>query len=223
MDKEREFNSEVRGRTLNTVLEAHQSPDFRPYVLEACREKLNYCQVSSIMKRQKKWLEHTLLRKIGASAASGQRLVSSMDRDVDERKARLTWATSDRFIHLVARGTARELEPFVANVEEFIEKRKTTRVVVVDATALWVKLRGEERVFISDKEQRSREARKRVAKRYKQLDREDPEKGSPGRGREASIPGRVRQRQGPDRRGVLECRRQVPSHVDQRELCRELV
>ena len=132
MDLEREFNSEVRGRSLNTrvlyeleyerdrelVLEQNNDPEYKPYVLEAAREKISYMQVSSISKRQRNWFERTLLRKIGASAASGQRLVSSSDRDVDEKKARLTWATSDRFIHLVARGTPSELEPYVSDVEE---------------------------------------------------------------------------------------------------------
>ena len=66
-------------RDKEVALEAHPSPDFRSYVLEACREKLSYFQVSSILKRQKNWLEHTVLRKVGASAASGQRLTASMD------------------------------------------------------------------------------------------------------------------------------------------------
>ena len=55
-------------------------------------------------------------------------------------KAKLTWATADRFIHIVTKGTAEELSLYVSDTEGFAENRVHTSVVVVDATALWLKL-----------------------------------------------------------------------------------
>ena len=49
---------------------------------------------------------------------------------------------------------------FVADPKEFISKRKETVIVVIDETALWLKLRGEEKVYISETEVRSARARK---------------------------------------------------------------
>ena len=59
----------------------------------------------------------------------------------------------------------------VARPEEFIAARSETSVVVLDATALWLKLRGEEKVYISEDEVASEEARKRLKKAYKKLDK----------------------------------------------------
>ena len=59
----------------------------------------------------------------------------------------------------------------VARPEEFIAARSQTSVVVLDATALWLKLRGEDKVDISEDEAASEEARKRLKKAYRKLDK----------------------------------------------------
>ena len=76
---------------------------------------------------------------------------------------------------LVSRGTPAELDKFVSSPETWSESRKETRVVVVDATALWLKLRGENKVLVSEDERRGHEARKRLSKAFKKLERHDPE------------------------------------------------
>ena len=48
-------------------------------------------------------------------------------------------------------------------------------VVVTDATTLWVKLRGEERVFVSNEEKIGTEARKRLSRLFKMTDKNDSE------------------------------------------------
>ena len=52
----------------------------------------------------------------------------------------------------------------VANPEEFISRRKETVIVVIDETAIWLKLRGEEKIYISEAEVRSARARKAFKK-----------------------------------------------------------
>lgn len=69
------------------------------------------------------------------------------DVALDFNKFDLTTASVDYAIHLVSSGDAEALSLFVANPESFIEHRKDTVTVVIDETALWLKLRGEEQVF----------------------------------------------------------------------------
>ena len=83
----------------------------------------------------------------------------------------MTWDTADRFIHLVSRGIIEELQVHVSRPEEFQASRRETAVVVLDATAIWLKLRGEEKVYVCEDEVSSTEARKRLSKAYKKLDK----------------------------------------------------
>ena len=92
-----------------------------------------------------------------------------------DEKHLMTWATSDRFLHLACRGEVEELRVHVSRPEEFIENRKKTSIVVVDATALWLKLRGEERVFVGEKERSSEQERRRLGKAFRKLNKADPE------------------------------------------------
>ena len=79
--------------------------------------------------------------------------------------------------HLPRRkGTEPELQTFVRHPKSFIAKRETTAVVVMDQTALWVKLRGEESIYVSTAETTAASKRKVLAKRFKALDKADPEK-----------------------------------------------
>ena len=84
--------------------------------------------------------------------------------NLDPSRALLTFASCDRALWLVANGSTEDLRVFVANPEEFISRRKETVIVVIDETALWLKLRGEEKVYISETEVRSARARKAFKK-----------------------------------------------------------
>ena len=55
-----------------------------------------------------------------------------------------------------------ELSLFVGDPEAFAEQRRHASVVVVDATALWVKLRGEEKVYLHDSELESASCKARI-------------------------------------------------------------
>ena len=92
-----------------------------------------------------------------------------------EDKHAATFATADRFLHLVARGTQEDLELHVSNAIEFIENKARTTIVVMDQTAVWLKLRGEDKVYVAEDENRNREARKRMTKAFKKMDKSDPE------------------------------------------------
>ena len=163
-------------RDRQVVLDQHQSKDFKPFVLERCREKLAFFQVTRPSKKQERWMEKIVKPRLGATARVAQKLSQSADLKLDERKARLTWATADRVIHLVSRGTEDQLRLFVSEPEAFVERRASTSIVVCDATALWVKLRGEEKVFVHEEEATSVAFRKRLSQAFKKLDKSDPEK-----------------------------------------------
>eukprot|EP00959_Pyramimonas_sp_CCMP1952_P125336 2620559-Pyramimonas_sp.AAC.1 len=51
--------------------------------------------------------------------------------------------SSTRFVHLVARGVSEDLGHFAGGPEAFAEQRASASAVVVDAAALWLKLRRE--------------------------------------------------------------------------------
>ena len=113
--------------------------------------------------------------RIGATARTGQRVSSGGSSKVLEEKHALTWDSADRFIHLVSRGSIEELEVLVSDPAEFQASRHETAVVVLDATAIWLKLRGEEKVYVSEDEVASMEARKRLTKAYKKLNKRNLE------------------------------------------------
>ena len=141
--EEREYGHEVRGATIRTrvlyeleyerdcELVKQQTGDtsFRPYVLDAARDKLSYFQVFSSTKKQQCWMAQNVLPRMGATARTGQRLVTGgTDETVDFEKAKLTWATSDRFLHLVARGSEEQLAQFVAEPDKWVLTRQDTEV-----------------------------------------------------------------------------------------------
>ena len=90
----------------------------------------------------------------------------------------LTWRTADRFVYEVATRTEEELFKYVGNPLdfvkqnvgnplEFVKQRKNTSIVVADAAALWLKLRGEEKVLLSTLEQSTAARRRALAKQIK--------------------------------------------------------
>ena len=188
---EREHRNEIRTRHLSTrlkyeleferdrelVLQEQSSEKFLDFVLEATQTKLSWFQLSSITRKQKDWMSRVVCPRIGATARVAQRLSNSRNTfEVDKDKALLTWATADRVMHIVARGSRDDLSLFVSDPDEFIKHREATSVVVVDATALWLKLRGEERVFVSSEETTSVAERKRLSRAFEKLDKKDPQK-----------------------------------------------
>ena len=188
-ENERAHRHEVREKTILTrlkfeleyerdkqlVLEQQGSSVFNVEALEAIQKRLQTFQINNPSKTQETWFMKVVRPRIGATPRTGQKLSENVDRKLTDEKHLTTWATSDRFIHLVSRGTVEDLRIHVANPEEFIEHREDTTVVVVDATALWLKLRGEERVFVSESERASQAARKRISRAFKKLDKAKPD------------------------------------------------
>ena len=80
-------------------------------------------------------------------------------------KHQLTGATSDRVLHLVARGTNEELLTHVSRPEEFAEHRRETAS----------ERRGEDKIYVSEAERANTEARKRISKAFKKLERDKAE------------------------------------------------
>ena len=156
---EREHGHEVRTRIFSQrllfelecerdrqlVLQEHNSKHFKSKTLEFCREKLSFMRVLSPSKRQINYVAD-VLAKIGSSCNAPRRLSDKQAR-FDYTKCKMSWQTVDFFIELASKGSSAELAEFVARPDEFQERRESTSFVVMDQTALWLKLRGEERVI----------------------------------------------------------------------------
>ena len=145
---------------------------------------------------------------IGATPRAAQKQATSWDTECDERKAMLTWQTADRFIYEVAEGYVEQLFKYVGNPADFIERRKTTSIVVADATALWLKLRGEEKVLTSTREQNTAARRKVLARQFQRAVTRE-EKARYAEEAQAFMD----ETRGPS----AQVRRQIPSHAPQHQ------
>ena len=54
------------------------------------------------------WVKGFVSPRVGAIERVGQQMSNDRDAQLDEGKAQLTWETSDRFLHIVSRGTTEE-------------------------------------------------------------------------------------------------------------------
>ena len=180
LKNERSFNHEVRKshvverfmyeleyeRDKQDVLEQHKSLDFKPKTLERIRVILRDYRVIHPSRRQDRWFGKCILPNIGGRIRAAQRL---HDKPIvlDAVKAKLSWQTSDWFQHLVCQGTAEQLAEFVSKPTEFVMHRKKTAYVVMDQTAVWLKVRGEESLVYHASELAATATRKRQSKVYK--------------------------------------------------------
>ncbi len=192
LNNERAHNQEVRKshllerfkfqmeyeRDKQLVLEQHGSVHFRPATLERLREILATFEVVNPSNKQESWFIKTVLPSIGARLRGAQRL-RDKPASLDETKAKLTWQTSDWFQDLVLRGTPEELSEFVAKPIEFAENRHKTAFVVMDQTAVWLKVRGEEKLVFSAEELTSRAKRKQASRAFKKAQTNAAREGRP--------------------------------------------
>ena len=133
-------------RDKQLVLQELANPQFQEAVLAACQEKLEILQVHHMCKKGWDWLDRVVLTKIGATERAGQNKSHKPVR-LDRVKFSTTAEGVDYAIYLVSEGSEEELQDFVADVEAFATSRQLTVVIVIDESALWLKLRGEEKVF----------------------------------------------------------------------------
>ena len=180
LSNERQFNHEVRKshvverflyeaeyeRDKQLVLQQHGSPEFKPQALEKVRTVLATYQIVSPSEKQDRWFKKVVLPNIGGRVRGAQRL-SAKPIALDEVKARLSWATSDWFQNLVMRGSPEQLSEFVARPSEFCEHRARTSFVVMDQVAMWLKVRGEEKLIYSSDETMKAAKRKRHSRAFK--------------------------------------------------------
>ena len=164
--REREHGHEVRRKTIVTQLKFQleferdkqlhlkdiEHFQYDAEILKRITKRLETFRIHQMCKKDNRWIDDFVLPRLRASGYKGQKMSEQKNKTLDKEKAKLTWATADRFLHLVARGSEEDLSLFVGDTEHFIEHRKSTSVVVVDATALWLKLRGEEKVYLHESE-----------------------------------------------------------------------
>ena len=174
--RERDFNHEVKRKLILTQLKYHLEweqdkqlhlknqghPSYNAEILKRVTQRLSTFRITQMIRKDSKWVDEFVMPRLHASGHKGQRLSEQKNKTLNHEKAKLTWATADRFQHLVARGSPEDLHLFVGDPEAFAEHRKDTSLVVVDATALWLKLRGEEKVYVHESELKATSAKARV-------------------------------------------------------------
>lgn len=161
-DNERLFQHEVRNKHIiqefkyqceylrdkHIVLRDTGSKDFDQRVLDELICKLSWIEVSCLTKKQSDFFTRTVKPYIGAYARTGQnkQQVSGM---LDRNKFMATAQALDFIVWLVCEGSREDLEVHVQDPDDFIAKRRDTVFIVLDETAMWLKLRGEEQVMLS--------------------------------------------------------------------------
>ena len=157
------------------MLQQVNSASFNVRVLHACKKKLQLVQVHQMGKAGTQWLERQVYPFIQAVARVGQNK-SQGASVLDKRRFDLTAHSLDFMVSLVCQGREEDLELHVADPSAFINNREETVIVVLDETALWLKLRGEEKVMVSFKEvldaQRRRDVRRLIRSRQASEDQD---------------------------------------------------
>ena len=116
---------------------------FQDYVLASATHRLQWLQAKRGTKTCQKWINERLLPAIGGRRRYGQKF--NIDKNPPNAlKCELQWQTVDYASWLVLNGNQEDLAPLVQDPEQFIASRHETLIVQTDATAVWVKLRGEE-------------------------------------------------------------------------------
>ena len=178
--KEREYNHEIRynhvserfkyeaeyERDRQLVFEQTGSPKFKPATLERLREILSDYKLIGASEKQRKWFRKRVVPRMGGRLRAAQRLLDK-PLALDATKARLSWETSDWFQDLIARSVPEELSEFVCDPKTFAEHKAETSYVVMDQTALWLKVRGEERLVFHESELTKRAQRKKMSRNFK--------------------------------------------------------
>ena len=189
-DNERSCGTEVRERHIRQRVRyqieherdsqvVHQqtgSKHFDERVLNACIEKLQKVSVHSVEKNTKRWFDTTVFPQIGASCRMGQHK-STGSENMDEQKFMVTTKGVDYGLYLVTSGTHDELAPFIQDPQWFIKNRERTWIIFLDETALWLKLRGEEKVMISFEETMQAEKRRALRTLLHKRDQREANEG----------------------------------------------
>ena len=122
---------------------------FQEYVLKAAKQRLEFLQEHAGTKKVQDWTNETLLPRIGGRKRHGQKF-NPAKNPPSALKCELQWQTMDYAINMVQNATEDQLAVLVQDTAGFQAKRARTRIVHTDATAVWLKLRGEEPVVAPD-------------------------------------------------------------------------
>ena len=131
------------------ALERVNPGKFQEYVLKAAKRRLEFLQEHAGTRKVQDWTNETLLPRIGGRKRLGQKF-NSAKNPPSALKCELQWQTMDYAINMVQNATEEQLAVLVQDTAGFQAKRARTRIVHTDATAVWLKLRGEEPVVAPD-------------------------------------------------------------------------
>ena len=117
-------------------------------------------------KNQEQFLNRTAYPSLGASFRKASNKSDKPVKDLN-KKLLVTFASADFSVHLVAYGTAEELQPYVRDPESFILNRAKTVIIVLDETPLWLKVKGDEKLLVSTAECRNQKSRQLLKQKLK--------------------------------------------------------
>ena len=129
------------------ILRDQGSPKYQDVVLTAATHRQDY--LSDKPEQKFNWASRALMAKVGGRLRTGQHL-STSSLPPSAALCQLQWDTTDRSTWLAASGSPDDLAEIIMEPERWIANRSSTAIVHTDATALWLKLRGEDKVVIPD-------------------------------------------------------------------------
>ena len=166
--------------TLNVQLVLKKDKDERycPVQHKAVEDKLRILDVTdpSVERERRRYLDRVLFPKLDLHARAPKRChTAKHSSEQDQLSLTTTWQQADKHLHTAAFGSLEDLGALVQHPETFKAGVKHVAIVVQDATPLWVKLKGSQRVLIHGKEVRNERVRRNLRRRLKKQNRCDPD------------------------------------------------
>ena len=165
----------VQEINIQRALQEAHSPAFMPFVLQACEQKVQFLN-SGKYKQIQDYQSQTLLPSIGARRRRGQKLCKDQGSQVEAKLlCQVQWQTTDYAFWLNQASDPVLLQPFIENPESWIQHKDQTWLIESDATALWVRLSGQEGVLVPDCQLASISNRRKLS-RYQRQAKTEAEK-----------------------------------------------
>ena len=135
---------------IQSALQDIGHPAHQPWVFKACEQKLKML-TSDKLRQIYNYQSGSLLPAIGARRRKGQKMNNEQGSgQYAEIHAKVQWQVTDYAFHLNQCCDPALLKPYIKDPAHWIENRASTWLVESDATAIWLRLSGQEGVILPD-------------------------------------------------------------------------
>ena len=127
------------------------------------------------LKGHRNWERKSLFPSVGAVSRKAHKH-SHVDPKTEKLLCQLTWASIDFAQHCIAAPGRPELQNLVADPEAFRSAMHQLPIIAFDQTPVWLKLRGEERICVSQADVIAAQTRRTLATRLARQDLSVPDR-----------------------------------------------